>query len=141
MQINRIRGDGVADWTVATENNTEQDHESQKRIKIFLDRAVSGDYLLNVFYERLLGSPATEPLAAPVLQALTVNRQRGMIALLAGQELTLKPLNSDNISAVGENQLPAFVRNQLQLPVAHTYKYTDQPTSDHSRRCPRTQTG
>jgi hypothetical protein len=48
-----------------------------------------------------------------------------MVALLSGQEFTLKPVSSDDFSKVGENQLPAFIRNRIAMTVAHTYKYTE----------------
>ena len=46
------------------------------------------------------------------------------MALLTGDELTLTPVTEDELAAVGENQLPASIRNQIDLPVSHTYKYT-----------------
>jgi hypothetical protein len=49
-----------------------------------------------------------------------------MVALLAGPELTLQPITEDRMARVGENQLPAFVRNELSMSVAHTYKYTER---------------
>lgn len=61
----------------------------------------------------------------PLLAAAEVHRQRGMIALLVGPELMLTPVDENGVSRVGENQLPAFVRNSLTMAVAHTYKYTD----------------
>jgi hypothetical protein len=53
-----------------------------------------------------------------------MHRQRGIVALLAGAELTLKPIEELNITRVGENQLPTFFRNQITLAIAHTFKYT-----------------
>ncbi len=118
VQVNRVKGEGIADWTVfSAQNNTER-----KRLKVFLDRAVKGDYVLEIEYERLLGVASREPVPAPLLQALNLQRQRGMVALLAGLELTLKPVAEEGASAVGENQLPAFVRNKITQTVAHTYK-------------------
>ena len=122
IQVNRITAPsgGVSDWVVAA-----AEQEGYQRIQVFLDRAVKGEYGLEVFYERLLGAGAAEPVPVPLLRAVAVHRQRGMVALLAGPELTLKPLQEERLSSVGENQLPAFVRNRLALTVAHTYKYTD----------------
>ncbi|TFH48321.1 MAG: hypothetical protein E4H01_06575, partial [Lysobacterales bacterium] len=114
---------GVSDWTESTEGS-----EAHKTISVFLDRAVKGEFVLDVAYEHLLGggAQALEPLPVPLLAADDVQRQRGMVALLAGPELTLQPMTEDRISRVGENQLPAFVRNLLTMSVAHTYKYTER---------------
>ena len=48
-----------------------------------------------------------------------------MVALLSGAELTLEPEIEKGLSKVGENQLPAFIRNQISLTVAHTFKYVE----------------
>ncbi len=59
----------------------------------------------------------------PILRAMGVARQKGMVALLSGPELALAPVEHPDMSEVGENQLPAFFRNQLEQTVSHTYKY------------------
>jgi hypothetical protein len=124
-QVNRIvsPSGGVSDWTESSESGKEH-----KTISVFLDRAVKGNFTLNVSYERLLGggARAMEPVEVPLLAAVEVHRQRGMVALLAGPELTLEPVTEERLARVGENQLPASVRNQLQMSVAHTYKYTEE---------------
>jgi len=122
-QVNRIIAPtgGVSDWAV-----TGTDADGRKQITVFLERAISGPYLLEVSYELLLGAgaDATSAIAIPLLRADKVQRQRGMVALLTGDELTLTPVTEEELSAVGENQLPASIRNQISLPVSHTYKYT-----------------
>ena len=122
--VNRVLGDGISDWTVLSG----ADDTNRKQLKVFLNHAVQGEYILTIAYERLLGPDQQEVVPAPLLQAQAMQRQRGMLALLAGPELILKPLSFDGASEVGENQLPAFVRNQISQPVEHTYKYTEQPT-------------
>jgi len=123
-QVNRIvaPAGGVSDWVVAP-----ADGSGRKRINVFLERPVSGQYVLIVSYERLLGSgtDAAEAVAVPLLSVGKVQRQRGMVALLAGQELTLKPVSAEDLSEVGENQLPALVRNRIKRTVAHTFKYNE----------------
>ena len=114
---------GVSDWIESA-----GDSDAYKIISVFLDRAVKGEFVLDIAYEHLLGggAQALEPVPVPLLAADEVQRQRGMVALLAGPELTLQPVTEDRISRVGENQLPAFVRNLLTMSVAHTYKYTER---------------
>ncbi len=123
-QVNRIVSPtgGVSDWSVAEEGEA-----GRRQINVFLDRAVSGEMTLDIFYERLLGRgpDAQQAIPIPLVQAINVHRQRGMVALLSGPELALRPTVEQRISRVGENQLPAFVRNQIEMTVAHTYKYTD----------------
>lgn len=143
-QINSITANNanVSDWAVeSNQQQSSQDiHDSDqtsrdthnnpapaKRISIFLDRAVRGELVLEVAYEYLTGVAGDEIkiMDVPLLAAAEVHRQRGMIALLVGPELILTPVDEKGVSRVGENQLPAFVRNSLKMAVAHTYKYTD----------------
>ncbi len=123
-QVNSIGGpDGaLADWVVG-----EVGADGRKTINIFLAAPARGEFRLDVTYERLLGTDASgdEGIAVPLLTALKVHRQRGMVALLSGRELALKPIDEAGVGRVGENQLPAFFRNQLSLTVAHTYKYIE----------------
>jgi len=147
VQINRIKANsgGVADWRAVCGNakpqfsKTAEDnaqgkaeintHDCQnQQVSVFLDRQIKGEFRFEVQYERLLGGPAgntAESVAVPLLRAAQVHRQRGMLALLSGQELALQPLQAERVSKVGENQLPAFVRKALKMTVAHTYKYID----------------
>ena len=123
-QVNRISrpGGGVLDWTVSASAT-----EGRKKISVFLELPAAGEIVLEIAYERLLGGQpnARQPIAVPLLSARNVHRQRGMVALLSSQELALKPVTEVGVSRVGENQLPAFVRNQIAMTVAHTYKYID----------------
>ena len=114
---------GVSDWAETSESG-----DAHKTISVFLDRAVKGEFVLDVSYEHLLGggARALEPVPVPLLAADDVHRQRGMVALLAGPELTLQPMSEERMARVGENQLPAFLRNLLTMSVAHTYKYTER---------------
>ena len=56
-----------------------------------------------------------------------VGRQRGMVALLSSSDLTLDPTDEGDTTRVGENQLPSFVRDEIERTIAHTFKYADTP--------------
>lgn len=121
-EVNRIvaPSGGVSDWTEAT-----SDDGTRKTITVFLDREVRGEFTLNIFYEQLLGTDTTG-IEIPLLTGRDLHRQRGMVVLLIGNELSLNPTVETDITRVGENQLPAFIRNALAMRVAHTYKYVSQ---------------
>ncbi len=122
--VNDVRSDsgGVAEWTT-----TAAAAGRPYRLNVFLDRQVDGEFVFDVLYEKKLatGDQATEEVTVPVVRAIDVNRQRGMVALLASKELTLKPVAEEEITRVGENQLPAFVREAVEMTIAHTYKYVE----------------
>ncbi|MBF0204210.1 MAG: hypothetical protein HQK67_07820, partial [Desulfamplus sp.] len=70
---------------------------------------------------------ARNGIDVPLVRARNIHRQRGMVALLSSKESTLKPVEEKDITKVGENQLPAFVRQSIDKIVAHTYKYVAPP--------------
>ena len=122
VQINDVLGEGVADWRVKRSGV-----DKPGVLSVFLDRKVSGELALQVSYERLLGrgGEADPGVPAPLLSARGAHRQLGMVALLASKELTLEPLSEAGLTRVGENQLPAFVKQTLEMTIAHTFKYNE----------------
>ena len=117
VQINSVEsrnGDVVSDWRVEGDVLT-----------VFLDRELEGSLELDVKYERAwpVATRTTNAFEVPMLRAREVHRQRGMVALLAVRELTLEPGESAHVSRVGDNQLPADVRDDLDrepvLDLAH----------------------
>ena len=115
--ISNISG-AIADWIILeTEDSAEN-----TIIQVFLNRAVAGEFVLDVTFEQLLEENPAD-IRVPILRALEVVRQKGMVALLSGPELALAPGLHPDMSEVGENQLPAFFRNRLEQAVSHTYKY------------------
>ncbi len=120
VQVNRISSPSgaVADWRMG-----DADDSGAREVTVFLDRKIGGELLIEVLYDRSLAQD--ESIPAPLLSSLGVQRQRGMVALLSSKDLTLKPEDEGSATRVGENQLPAFVREQVELTVAHTYKYVE----------------
>ena len=123
VQVNRIEaaGGAVADWRIAPAL------PGRARVaSIFLNRELTGELLLDVYYDRSLGAVG-EDLELPLVRAQDAQRQRGMVALLATSDLTLDPKEETAGTRVGENQLPAFVRETIDKTVAHTFKYVEEP--------------
>jgi len=123
VQVNRIEAaDGsVGDWRLGPAV------PGRPRVaSIFLNRDLAGELLLDVYYDRALGALGQD-LELPLLRAPEAQRQRGMLALLAGSDLTLDPKDDTAGTRIGENQLPAFVREKIDKTVAHTFKYVDEP--------------
>jgi hypothetical protein len=120
VQVNRISSPSgaVADWRMG-----DADKEGSREATVFLDRKIKGELLVEVDYDRSLAQD--EAVTAPLLSAPGVQRQRGMVALLSSKDLTLKPEDEGGATRVGENQLPAFVREEVELTVAHTFKYVE----------------
>ncbi|NOY90215.1 MAG: hypothetical protein GXP55_03320 [Deltaproteobacteria bacterium] len=118
VQFNEVsaEGGGVSDWRL-TDDTT---------LTVWLDRAISDEFKLTIEYERTLetSTDASEAtFSLPLLSAREVHRQRGMVALLASRHLTLEPVSEQNVARVGENQLPASIRDSVDMTVAHTFRY------------------
>ena len=122
VQVNDVSSESgaIADWRVTAEG-------SRRILQIFLNRELQGELVFDVDYDRSLS--ATEAQELPLFRAPDVGRQRGMIALLSSRELTLNPSDDAGATRVGENQLPGFVRDGIEMTIAHTFKYTDTPPS------------
>jgi len=120
VQVNRITSPSgaVADWRMG-----DADKGGVREVTVFLDRKVNGELLVEIHYDRSLAQD--EPVPAPLLSVSGVQRRRGMVALLSSKDLTLKPEDEGGATRVGENQLPAFVREEVELTVAHTFKYVE----------------
>ncbi len=123
IQINRITAasGAISDWRVIPRKQNKQEI-----LNIFLDRKIKKSFTFEIFYDRsILGANKDDPIPIPLLKAMNVQRQRGMVALLASKELTLKPVEQEKVTRVGENQLPAFVRDSVEMTIAHTFKYVE----------------
>ena len=119
-QVNSITSasGAIVDWTLLESDS----NESLNIIEVFLNRAIKGEFVLDIGFEQLLNDKQVD-IGVPMLRALDVIRQKGMMVLLSGSDLALEPGEYRDMSEVGENQLPAFFRNQLEQTVSHTYKY------------------
>ena len=123
IEITRISSPGgeVADWRIVRGDGQKPD-----LVNVFLDRQVKSSLQLDILYDRsLAGLTTAEKIPVPLLRARSVHRQTGMIALLASRESTLKPVEEKDVTRVGENQLPPFVRDNIKMTVAHTFKYAE----------------
>jgi hypothetical protein len=122
VEVNQVTSEGgaVADWRVERQG-------TRRVLRVFLDRELTSELTLTVDYDRSLGSSDTEAL--PLLSALGVGRQRGMVALVSSRGRALAPAQEGGATRVGENQLPSFVRDGIDRTIAHTFKYVDAPPS------------
>jgi hypothetical protein len=122
VHVNGVRAESgvVADWRLAPAEGVET-----RTMTVFLNRPVRGEIQFDVEYDQPLGDALARPFAVALLAVRQVHRQRGMVALLTSKEFTLNPVEEARLMRVGENQLPAPIRQAIPLKVAHTYKYVD----------------
>ncbi|MFO0749604.1 MAG: hypothetical protein U1F43_28630 [Myxococcota bacterium] len=131
--VNAVRGPGVSDWRSA-----EQRADGPRALTIYLDRDLAGSAVegatpmphYEIDYEVVVGNGAgtaagAAPQPVPLATVEGMHRQRGMVALVRGDELEVQPADVTGLAAVGENQLPSWLRDQVQTKVTHTYKYAE----------------
>ena len=124
VQINRVTSPAglVADWRVA-----KGEKEQPNTVSVFLNREIDQNLSIDVDYDQsIVGEKSTKDIQIPLVRAKNVHRQRGMVALLSSKELTLKPVSEKQLTRVGENQLPAAIRQTIDKTIAHTYKYVEE---------------
>ncbi len=136
VQVDRVSAPSgaVADWRLGEAS------DGSREVAVFLDRQLQGRLVLEVTYDRSLGG-AGEEVEVPLVRSLDAQRQRGMVALLSTQDLALEPVADADATRVGENQLPAFVRQSIEHSVAHTYKYVEPPRLVVQAAAPERQQG
>ena len=120
--INAVHGMALSDWRVGDPK------DGLRLVSIYLDREVTGTFAMRIEYEVLVKATAPGeqgPQLVPLVTAEAVRRQRGMVALVRGGELEVKPVSVVGLTQVGENQLPVEVRDAVPQKVTHTYKYTE----------------
>lgn len=126
VQMNQVssKSGGIADWRVEVGEGVDD------LLNVYLDRKLSGAMVLELSYDTsIVGKSLEDRFAIPLLRMRNVHRQRGMLALLASKELTFKSIEEKDLSRVGENQLPAEIRQSIDKTVALSYKYAEaEPT-------------
>ncbi len=97
---------------------------SPEVVQIFFERPLKGNFKLHFDYDSsITGTQGGNAFPVPLLRGRGLHRQRGMLALLSSKEVSLNPVQEQNITHVGESQLPAGVRESANMTIAHTYKY------------------
>ncbi len=129
VQVDGVSASGaVADWRLGTSSAGQDSGAATREVTVFLDRQLQGRLVVEISYDRSIDSgDAAAELEVPLARSLDAQRQRGMVALLSGRELSLRPASDDGATRVGENQLPDFFAKSLELAVVHTYKYIETP--------------
>jgi len=120
--VNAVRGPGVSDW-----RSGEARADGTRPLTLHLDRDLATGARFEIDYELLVATAdaTAAPSAVPLAVVEGMHRQRGLVALVRGDELEVQPAVVTALVPVGENQLPAWLRDQTQTKVTHTYKYAE----------------
>ncbi|MCB1043912.1 MAG: MnhB domain-containing protein [Acidobacteria bacterium] len=116
-QIVDVRGsaDEVSEWT------TQRSEGAPQLLRVFLNRQVDSHLQLTVWCEQPLDPDQSQNV--PILSVANINRQGGLVALLSSRSTMLNPETETNLTRVGENQIPVELRQDLEMVIAHTFKF------------------
>jgi len=116
FRIVNVYDPNVREWSVEAGKNGQS-------ITVQLFEAAQGSQSLLVELERFF-EKETEKLEAPVIQALHVGRQQGVVAVRASQGLRLEATERIGLTQLSEAELPASLRNESW---SASYRYSTVP--------------
>jgi hypothetical protein len=111
MTVLDVRGSGLRDWTVADDGI----------LSVQLNYEAEGSTSLDVTLERVLKSG--DPLDAPVLEPLNVERSKGWVGVSALGAVEVAGAGVTAAAAVDVRTLPASILGVTDQPILLGYKY------------------
>ncbi len=96
VQVNQVSADSgaIADWRIASPGRGRP-----RVLTVFLNRQLRDRLLIDVYFDRSLGGEG-QGVDAPLFQVQGVQRQRGMLALLASRDIALAPIGEPEEAGV-----------------------------------------
>ncbi len=124
----KVEGDGIEDWHVVKPN---EDHPRHARI--VLGRELEGDLRLELQLETKVKTADGTPLDLPIVRPLGAFRERGVVALFDGDKVGFAKADATGYAKVGQDALPADIRQGLRDTVNQAYKHVNEPGAMKSK--------
>ncbi|MCA9539344.1 MAG: hypothetical protein KC620_10685 [Myxococcales bacterium] len=122
----KVIGDGIEDWRVLA-----ADGDTPRHVLVILGRELEGKFALELQIEQPVapkeGTPIDLPLVHPMVRENIVIRQQGVVALFDGDKVGFAPATAEGYNKVGQDALPADVRQELRDKVNQAFKHLDVP--------------
>jgi hypothetical protein len=132
--VYRVNGAGIEDWRTFPATDQEPRH-----LRVVLGEKTTGSYALDIELEQLVPRTESAALAAPILRPLGAFRESGVIALIDGEKVAFAPAEASTYSTVGEDALPADIRQGLRDRVGQAFKHIGEPGPISAKVVPATQ--
>ncbi len=124
----KVQADGIEDWHVVKPGE-----ELPRHARIVLGRELEGDLRLELQLEMKVKTADGTPLELPVVRPLGAFRERGVVALFDGDKVGFAPATADGYTQVGQDALPADIRQTLRDSVNQAYKHVNAPGAMRSK--------
>lgn len=118
----KVEADGIEDWHVV-----KPDEEHPRHARVVLGRELEGDLRLELQLETKVKTADGTPLDLPVVRPLGAFRERGVVALFDGDKVGFAKADATGYATVGQDALPADIRQGLRDTVNQAYKHVNEP--------------
>lgn len=118
----KVTGDAIEDWRTFAHTD-----DAPRQVRIMLGREQEGAYALELELESVIAKSEGSPVDVPVVRPLGVFREVGVIALLDGDKVGFGPAEQTLYTKVGEDALPADIRQGLTSKVSQAFKHIGPP--------------
>ncbi|MCA9527775.1 MAG: glycine--tRNA ligase subunit beta, partial [Myxococcales bacterium] len=118
----KVDGAGIEDWRIFPATETEPRH-----VRVVLGRELEGSAQIELELEMVVGTAEGTVLNLPVLRPMAAFREGGVVALLDGDKVGFAPAEANGFTSVGQDALPAEIRQNLRDKVSQAYKHVNEP--------------
>jgi len=116
-----VKGNQLRDWKLKTK-------DGKQILDIYLNYGVKGTYVLDLVYERNIGSGSVTA-QIPEISVLGTQRQRGVVGIEARANIELAFDKVETASTIDVKELPQDVWSRAKNPIVLAFKYLKFPYS------------
>lgn len=120
----RVTGDSIEDWRTFAATP-----DVPRHVRVTLGREIEGQFKLNLELEAVVPKTEGAEIPIPVLRPMDSFRETGVIALFDGDKVGFAPAEQSQFSKVGQDAIPAELRQTLTETVGQAYKHIGPPGS------------
>lgn len=118
----KVTGDSIEDWRTFAKTD-----DAPRQVRIMLGREQEGAYALELELEAVIAKGEGSAVDVPVVRPLGVFREVGVVALLESDKVGFGPGEQTQYTKVGEDALPADIRQGLTSKVSQAFKHIGPP--------------
>ncbi|MEZ4463011.1 MAG: hypothetical protein R3F43_00475 [bacterium] len=118
----KVEGTAIEDWRIFPATDTEPRH-----VRVVLGQELEGSAQIELQLEMVVGTAEGTALSLPVLRPMAAFREGGVVALLDGDKVGFAPAEVTGFTPVGQDALPADIRQTLRDKVSQAYKHVGEP--------------
>ncbi len=124
----KVEGEGIEDWRIFPKTEKEPRH-----VRVVLGRDLDAAVELELQLENVVSTAEGTPLSLPVVRPLGAFREMGVVAFFDGDKVGFAPATVSGFTKVGQDALPADIRQGLRDTVNQAYKHVGEPGTMSSK--------